>query len=307
VEDTGPGIAPGDIARIFEPFEQVGDQAAKAEGTGLGLSLCKRIVDLMGGRIDVVSELGRGTAITVTLSLPAAATDASTQALSWENITGYKGERRALLLVDDMAENRAILRDIAAPIGFEILEAEDGEQALRLARERRPALVVMDLMMPGITGYEVTRRLRQDPALSGLVIIASSATVTEGEVQKSKAAGCDDFLPKPVRIDALFAQIARHLGVEWIRAESQGGEAEKEASAGQAAACVAPPAEDRARLLEMAQRGSVRGLLQEMQRLEERDEALKPWVGQLRALVRKFQLKAAQELLEESLSTAADR
>jgi predicted ATPase/signal transduction histidine kinase/ActR/RegA family two-component response regulator len=304
VEDTGPGIAPGDIARIFEPFEQVGDETAKAEGTGLGLSICKRIVDLMAGRIDVESELGRGTVITVTLSLPAAASDAATEALGWESITGYRGERRAILLVDDMADNRAILRDIAAPVGFEILEAEGGEEALRLVAERRPALVVMDVAMPGMDGYEVTRRMRQDPALAGLVIIASSALVSEAEVQKSKAAGCDDFLPKPVHIDALFEQIARHLGVEWIRAASPGGEAEKGAAAGQGAAGVAPPAEVRARLLEMAQKGSVRGLLQELQRLEEGDEALKPWVGQLRALVRKFQLKAAQELLAESLSAA---
>ena len=303
VEDTGPGIAPDDMARVFEPFEQMGDEKARAEGTGLGLSICKRIVDLMGGRIEVESELGRGTVITVTLSLPEAASDGVTEAVNWENITGYRGERRTLLIVDDMPDNRAILRELIAPIGFEVLEAEGGEEALRLAAERRPALIVLDVLMPGMDGYEVARRLRQDPALSGVVIIASSASVSEAEVQRSKAAGCDAFLPKPVHIDALLAQVARHLGVEWIRAASasQGAEAEEGAAAGQGTGVVAPPAEDRARLLEMAQNGSVRGLLQEMQRLEERDEALKPWVGKLRALVRKFQLKAAQEMLEASL------
>jgi CheY-like chemotaxis protein len=286
------------LSRIFEPFEQVGDQKARAEGTGLGLSICKRIVELMGGRIEVESELGRGSVFTVTLRLPEAVSEIEAEALGWESIAGYRGERRALLIVDDNAENRAVLRDLIAPIGFEVIEAEDGAQALRLAGERRPALIVMDVAMPGMDGYEVTRRLRQDPAQKGVVIIASSASVAEAEVQKSKAAGCDDFLPKPVHIDALLAQIARYLGIEWIRAASPGGAVAEGVTAVQEAGPVVPPsAEDRARLLEMAQKGSVRGLLQEMQRIEERDGRLGPWVGQLRALVRSFQMKAAQEFL----------
>jgi CheY-like chemotaxis protein/anti-sigma regulatory factor (Ser/Thr protein kinase) len=299
VEDTGPGIAPEHVARIFEPFEQVGDQKARAEGTGLGLAICKRIVELMEGRIEVESELGKGSVFTVTLRLPEAVSEAEAEALGWESIVGYRGERRALLVVDDRAENRAVLRDLIAPIGFEVVEAEDGEQALRLARERRPALIVMDVAMPGMDGYEVTRRLRQDPELSGVVIIASSASVAEAEVQKSKAAGCDDFLPKPVHMDALLAQIARYLGVEWIRGPSQGGAVDERGTAGQAAGPLVPPsAEERARLLAMAQKGSVRGLLKEMLRLEEQDRQLAPWLGQLRALVRGFQLKAAQEFLQ---------
>ena len=298
VEDTGPGIAPEHVARIFEPFEQVGEQKAKAEGTGLGLSICKRIVEFMAGRIEVESELGKGSVFTVTLHLPEAVSEAEAEALGWESITGYRGERRALLIVDDTTENRAVLRDVIAPIGFEVIEAEDGAQALRLAGERRPALIVMDVAMPGMDGYEVTRRLRQDPALKGVVILASSASVSEVEVQRSKAAGCDDFLPKPVQIDALLAQIARHLGLEWIRAASRGGAVEEGVTAGEEVGPVVPPAaEERARLLAMVQKGSVRGLLQEMQRIEERDGRLGPWVGQLRALVRGFKMKAAQEFL----------
>ena len=307
VEDTGPGIAPAHVAGIFEPFEQAGDQKAKAEGTGLGLSICKRIVELMEGRIEVESELGKGSVFTVTLHLPEAVSEAGGDVLGWENIVGYRGERRALLVVDDNAENRAVLRDLLTPIGFEVIEAEDGEQALRCAGERRPALIMMDLAMPGMDGYEVTRRLRQDPALQGMVIIASSAAVAEAEIQRSKAAGCDDFLPKPVRMDALLAQIARHLGVEWIRGASQGGAVDEGVGAGQAVEPVVPPsAEERARLLEMAQKGSVRGLLQEMQRLEAQDARLRPWIGQLLPLVRGFQLKDAQEFLEGSLATLVE-
>jgi signal transduction histidine kinase/CheY-like chemotaxis protein len=298
VEDTGPGISPEHLARIFEPFEQVGDQKAKAEGTGLGLSICKRIVELMGGRIEVESELGKGSVFTVTLHLPEAVSELGGEALGWESILGYRGERRTLLIVDDNAENRALLHDLLVPLGFELLEAEDGERALLHARERRPALIVMDLAMPGMDGYEATRRLRQDPALEGTVIIASSASVTEATIEKSKAAGCNDFLPKPVQVDVLLEQISRHLGVEWIRGPSRLGVAD-DASTAALGPMVPPPEEARARLLELAQKGSVRGLLQEIQRLEAQDARLRPWVGHLRALVRGFQLKDAQEFLRE--------
>src|SRR6185503_1071349 len=124
--------------------------------------------------------------------------------LSWETISGYEGERRTILVVDDNADNRALVRDLLAPIGFFLVEAEGGEAALTLAATRRPALIVMDLAMPVVDGYEATRRLRQIPELRSTVIIASSASISEAEHEKSVSAGCDDFLPKPVQARALF-------------------------------------------------------------------------------------------------------
>ncbi|UQA57974.1 protein kinase domain-containing protein [Polyangium aurulentum] len=307
VEDTGPGISPEHVARIFDPFEQAGDPRARAEGTGLGLSICKRIVDLMAGRIEVESELGKGSVFTVTLHLPEAASEAGDASGGWENVVGYRGERRAVLIADDSADNRGFVRDLIAPIGFEVVEAEDGEAALRLARERRPAFVVMDLAMPEMDGYEATRRLRQDPAFEGLVIIASSASVTAAEIERSRAAGCDDFLPKPVHVDALLALISRFLDIEWIRGAGRGGAVDEGSAASSPAEPATPPSEeDRAALLEMAHRGSVRGLMQEMARIEAQDGRLGPWIAQLRALVRGFQLKAAQEFLQSSDGAARE-
>jgi predicted ATPase/signal transduction histidine kinase/CheY-like chemotaxis protein len=297
VADTGPGIAPEHLARIFEPFEQVGDHDAQAEGTGLGLAICKRLVALMGGAIELESTLGAGSVFTVTLRLPEVTAAAADDALGWDRVTGYEGERRAVLVADDSASNRAVLRDMLAPLGFEILLADGGESALAIARERLPALVVMDAAMPGIDGYEATRRLRRSEGLERVVILASSASVGEVEIQKSKSAGCDDFLPKPIQRDALLAQIERHLGLTWARASSPGSAAERGAEPGPEAAFVAPPPEDRARLLEMARVGRVRAMLDELQRLEEQRPVTGPWLGQLRALVRGFQMKAAQEFL----------
>jgi signal transduction histidine kinase/CheY-like chemotaxis protein len=307
VEDTGPGIPPEHVVRIFDPFEQAGDQRARAEGTGLGLSICKRIVDLMMGQIEVESELGKGSVFTVTLHLHEAGSEAGSEALGWESVAGYPGERRVILIADDSADNRAFLRELIVPIGFEVVEAEDGEQALVRARERRPALIVMDLAMPQMDGYEATRRLRQDPAFEGIAIIASSASVTAAEIEGSRAAGCDAFLPKPVQVDALLAHISRSLDIEWIRGASRGGASDEGGTASSGVESVRPPSEeDRARLLEMAQKGSVRGLHQEMQRLEGVDGRLGPWLAHLRALVRGFQLKAAQEFLQDGNGPASE-
>jgi len=157
--------------------------------------------------------------------------------------------------------------------------------------------VVMDIAMPGMSGHEATRILRRDPTLAGMVILASSATVSDEAIAESKAAGCDDFLPKPVQVEALLAMIGHYLEIEWIRGSNPGGAANEEAvSQGDFAE---PPSEDRARLLDLAQKGSVRGLLQEIMNLEARDRRFGPWVTHLRTLVRGFQLKAAQEFLQE--------
>ena len=112
IEDTGPGIAPEHLARIFEPFEQVGDQKARAEGTGLGLAITQKIVEQMGGRIEVQSRLGQGSLFTVTSCFAEATPMVATAARSWELVIGYEGERLKILVVDDNTENRALVRDL---------------------------------------------------------------------------------------------------------------------------------------------------------------------------------------------------
>jgi predicted ATPase/signal transduction histidine kinase/CheY-like chemotaxis protein len=302
IEDTGPGMAPEHLARIFQPFEQVGDQKAKSEGTGLGLAITKRIIECMGGSIEVESELGKGSAFTVTLALAEARETARAgEALSWEAITGYQGERRAILVVDDKADNRAVLRDLLVPLGFDFREAETGEAALRRVVEQRPALILMDLSMPGMDGYETTRRLRQMPELGQVVILASSASISGPAQQKSLEAGCNDFLPKPVQAGALLDKLQRSLGLSWIRKERQ----EPLPSAAllsdaELAALPRPLPDDLARLLALSKKGRFLELLEDARRLEESDGRLGPWLGQLSLLARSFQFKAVRTLLLDS-------
>ncbi|XYH96516.1 AAA family ATPase [Sorangium sp. So ce1128] len=306
VKDTGPGIAPEHLGRIFEAFEQVGDEKRHAEGTGLGLAITKRLVERMGGSIEVKSQLGRGTVFTVTLCLLEVAAAKASAGLSWEAIRGYQGKRRTILVVDDNAENRALLRELLQPLGFELLEADSGERALALAVERTPDVIVMDLAMPGMNGYEATRRLRQRPELARVAIIASSASISEAERQTSLSAGCDDFLPKPVQAGALLELLRATLQLEWKRQAGPGAAVTAltmtDAEIGM---LTPPPAEELSRLIELADRGLVSSVLTELNRLEEADPRLGAWIGPIRAVARSFEIKRLRGLLQAQLDTAS--
>ncbi|AUX45151.1 protein kinase [Sorangium cellulosum] len=301
VEDTGPGIAAEHLSCIFEPFEQVGEQRARSEGTGLGLAITKKLVQQMGGALEVQSEVGRGSAFTVTLPLAEAQPAASPgEAERAGTIVGYQGERRTVLIVDDSPDNRAVARELLAPLGFEVHEADGGEAALRMAALHTPALVLMDLSMPGMDGYETTRRLRRMPELRRVAILASSASVSEAEQEKSARAGCDDFLPKPLQVSALLDRISRLLGVAWIRREEARALDTSAELAADGAPLVPPPAEELALLSTLADKGLVHKVLEEAERLRQLDPRLSPWLDQLAALARGYQTRKLRELVRSA-------
>jgi len=295
VVDTGVGIAPEYLSHIFEPFEQAGDKEAKSEGTGLGLAITKRLVEQFGGTIEVESTLGKGSAFTVTLPLAEALLSERTgEGPAWDTITGYRGERRTILCVDDKPENLAVLRDLLLPIGFNLIEAESGEAALRMATERRPALVLMDLAMPGMDGYEAIRRLRQIPELAGLVILASSANITGAAKEKGLLAGWDDFLPKPVEASVLLAKLKHFLNIEWIQSEARA----MVPAASESRALVPPSAEERALLSRLVTSGRIRSVLAEAERIVQNDPRLGPWIEQLRSLAQTYQMRTLQAFID---------
>jgi signal transduction histidine kinase/DNA-binding response OmpR family regulator len=300
VEDTGHGIAAADLARIFEPFERVGDAPERAEGTGLGLAITRHILERMGGKLEVDSAIGKGSAFTVMLRLPQATAACAAPTPSWEDIIGYEGERRAVLVVDDIADNRAMLRDLLTPVGFDVIEAEGGAEALALVATRIPSLAIMDLSMPVMDGYEATRRLRSAPDARPIAVIASSASASEAVQQRTANAGFDGFLAKPVRAEELFEKLERHLGVTWRRRkqEPEGEAAPRSAAPGRA--LVRPGDAVLGVLLDLAERGRLRGLLAEAQRLEGEDPSLVPWLGELRSLARQFQVRAVQDFLRQA-------
>ena len=182
VEDSGVGMSPEQLEQIFLPFEQVGDSQRRAAGTGLGLAISRELVQLMGSELKVKSELGKGSTFWFDLSLPIVAVEGiQTRYAPEREIVGYTGEQQKVLVVDDRVENRAVLLNLLEPLGFEIVEAENGEVAVAKAREIEPFLIMTDLVMPVMTGFEAVQAIRQIPELTDVLIIAISASVYEKE------------------------------------------------------------------------------------------------------------------------------
>ena len=215
VEDTGVGMHPEDVERIFKPFEQVGDVQRRSGGTGLGLAITRALVNDMGGQVLVSSEFGRGTRFRVELPLPVAqpAPDAPR---SVPGVMRYQGPPRRVLVVDDVAENRTLLCDFLTNAGFEVAQASDGGQMLAAARSFRPDLILMDSVMPTVDGVEATRRLRRDADLAVIPVITVSASANAEHRAACLQAGVNVFLPKPVSLAALRAHIGEQLGLQWI-------------------------------------------------------------------------------------------
>jgi PAS domain S-box-containing protein len=214
VQDTGVGLDPGQLEKIFRPFEQVGDVRRRNIGSGLGLAISRQLVRLMGGDIRVSSEPGRGADFGFQLEFPvvqAAAAGAPAPA----RVTGYDGPVKRILVVDDMPANRLVLRDMLAPLGFEIDEAENGQQAVDKVRASPPDLVLMDLEMPVMDGWQAMALLRSSPSLRGLRIVVVSATSNADAVRVGPGGEADAFLAKPVDRERLLREVASQLGLGW--------------------------------------------------------------------------------------------
>ncbi|KAM3111642.1 ATP-binding protein [Phormidesmis sp. 146-33] len=220
IEDTGVGMTPRQIEKIFLPFEQVGDKQRMTEGTGLGLAISQQIVELMGSQIQVESIAGQGSRFWFDVELPESDQWIETDGKASHNIVGYQGRRQTILVVDDRWENRSVILNLLAPLGFDLIEAANGQEGLNQAIAQPPDLILTDLVMPVMTGFEMAQQVRSLPNFQTVPIIASSASVFNFDRQQSQDSGCNDFLPKPVQSEELFEQLQRHLYLTWIYEET---------------------------------------------------------------------------------------
>jgi len=214
VRDTGIGIAPQDLESVFRPFEQVGDVRRRLGGTGLGLMISRQFVRLMGGDIEVETRLGQGSAFRFSIDV-ASTTTLQPRPLT-PRITTYAGPRRKVLVVDDIAANRAVLRDMLEAVDFQVSEAANGKEALASAESQQLDLILMDVYMPEMDGLEAIRRLRSEPRLSRSPIIAVSASASKSDAATCLAAGANAFLPKPLVERDLLDAIGNLLQLEWV-------------------------------------------------------------------------------------------
>jgi len=212
VRDTGPGIAQVDQARLFQAFEQASNRP-DTPGAGLGLAISRRLVELMGGTIEFKSVPAHGSRFWFTVPLPSAAANGQPVVDAWKLPAGYRGARRSILIVDDIPQNRAVLRDVLAPLGFDLREADSAATARPLFASVDLALI--DLRMPDVDGFALLREVRTDAALAKVKLVAMSASVLSEHRRDSLAAGADAFVPKPFEAADLLAVLASMLGIEW--------------------------------------------------------------------------------------------
>lgn len=219
VIDTGIGIGEEDISQVFENFTQVSSDTLsdKPSGTGLGLAICKQIVEHHNGRIWVESELGKGSVFTFSLPFNKGIAaqpvlgrrqPASTTVDPQEDPGVGTDRAKTLLIVDDEANIRELIRQELEPQGYKMLCADNGEAALQIVEKYRPDLILLDLMLPGMNGYEVLEEVRKQPASQNTPIIIVS--ILEDK-EKGYASGADSYFTKPINAKALMAEIEKLL------------------------------------------------------------------------------------------------
>ena len=320
VEDSGIGMEPEDAEKIFLPFEQVGSVKKQAEGTGLGLAISQRIVDMMGGTLQVTSQPNVGTTFWFEIKLKqtaqwtdsiavvgnTSATAAATAvARGIQTIVGIKGAKPKILVVDDRWQNTSVLVNLLEPIGFEMLEAENGQDGFNKALEWQPNLIVTDLSMPVMDGHEMIGRLRESAEISNdLKVVVSSASVFESDRKKSLDAGADDFLPKPVQKKTLLECLQKQLNLQWVYEEVKVSPRATTANSAKNIAdseIIPPSAEEINVLHDLSRKGLINDLLKEIERIEQSEPKFEPFAQKIKDLAKGFKLRQIKSFIEQYL------
>jgi signal transduction histidine kinase/CheY-like chemotaxis protein/purine-cytosine permease-like protein len=305
IEDTGPGMGDTELQRVFEPFERGTAAGATAVGgTGLGLTIARMLTDLMGGEMTVSSTPGVGTCFSIRLYLPelAAGQAGKHRAIS-RKVSGYLGPRRRLLVVDNEEADRRLVVDRLAPLGFELLQAASGEEALALLATEPVDAIFLDLAMPGIDGWTTLRRLRAERLSDAPAAIVSANAYDKG-LENDLGIGDSDFLVKPVRMVELVAWFERRLQLQWLQAEPAPA-----APAPAPGTLQAPPAHALRELDDLVRLGYVRGILKKLDALAAAWPDSVVFIDRMRALARGFDLEtlAAQLSAAQGAGSGDDR
>lgn len=302
ITDTGIGIPNHRLQEIFEPFRQIKDERVQAKGIGLGLAISQRLVQIMGGELQVKSGLNRGSTFWFDLPLPEVEPLPAVVMSPSPNIIDYDGPRRRVLVVDDAPDNRSVLRQLLTPIGFEVSEASNGSEALQAVATQAPDIIFMDLLMPVMDGFEATHRLREQPCYPQIPIIAVSANAFEQARQKSIKVGCAAFLTKPLHIDDVLETLHTHLKLHWVYATTDDDAAGVSPLPSSEQKTIVPPEPKIvAELCACVKRGDLLCIPDYVNRAELRSEAYAPFVERVYYLARTFQVDALEHFLSHYL------
>ncbi|MEK7991679.1 MAG: ATP-binding protein [Thiotrichaceae bacterium] len=303
IEDTGNGIAPQDIDKIFQPFQQVGDIQYKAEGTGLGLPITKKLIEMMDGELQVKSTLEHGSIFSMDIDLPDVSVLIKVHQIQEPIIIGIEGKKLYnILVVDDKWENRSVMHNLLEPLGFKIIEACNGQEGLEKIQETKISLVLTDLVMPVMDGFEFARQLRKSPKFQTIPIIAASASVFDYHQEQSRIAGCDDFIAKPFRIQDLLDLLQQHLVITWIYEQEQTQiETTAETSDPPEEVTIHPSPQQAEILCDLAMMGDIGGILTKLDELDAQEIHLRPFTAKIRQLAKEFKEEQIHDLVKQFL------
>ncbi|MEY9560028.1 hybrid sensor histidine kinase/response regulator [Sinorhizobium fredii] len=290
IEDSGRGISDKDLPKIFDPFQR-GDAEHRMPGLGLGLTITRLLTQTLGGEISVTSEKDKGTAFKVRLMLSAVDRPAALKD-PVRKIRSYRGPHRTILVVDDNADHRDLMREVLAPLDFTVLTAANGADCLALLEGTRPDLFLIDISMPGMSGWELVTRLREAGQTAPAIML--SANIGDGTA--ARVIGHNDTLAKPFGVRQLTDKLAIHLGLEWIHA----GDVKELSPGGKTGAVTSPGDHHVKELIQLGEIGYVRGIEAKLTEIALNPEH-QPFAEAVRAYVQAFDLSGYDAFLKRLL------
>ncbi|MBC3936937.1 response regulator [Undibacterium sp. CY7W] len=296
VSDSGIGIQKELLNKIFKPFEQVGNAHRNAGGTGLGLSISSQLAKMMGGNIEVSSEYGKGSQFSFQIVLPPCSAAGVQSEIACTPI-GYQGVTKKVLIVDDIAVNRNMLRDSLSALGFDITLAEDGKLAIESAKNDTPDIILMDILMPNMNGIDAIRCIRESMELRHIPVIAVSASVTREQQVESLDSGANAFISKPVDLILLIEKIAELLQLT-LKYEKQEENSQAEVIEKK---LVFPSRQEMESLRELAREGNMREILTQAENLKVSNADYEVFAEKLMELARNYQSKAILKLVQDDI------
>ncbi|GAB4541302.1 MAG: hypothetical protein Kow0063_32010 [Anaerolineae bacterium] len=306
VEDTGPGIPPEKLETIFEAFVQGNEGRQAQQGTGLGLSISRQYARLMGGDLTARNKPDGGSIFTLTAPVELAAETGQPQPITRRRVVGLAEGQPVyrLLVVEDTEASRKLLVELLQPLGFELREAVNGQEAIEIWQSWQPHLILMDIRLPVLDGLAATRRIRarQQDGNPPPVIIAVTASAFDEDREQILAAGCNDVLRKPLQETELFEALTRHLGVQFVYQDEPEPQARPDEALTPARLAVMP-APWLADLQQAALEGDLAWILKLIEQIQEQEPDL---AGSLHRLADNFQIEDILHLARSAISASIE-